>query len=183
MGDWRDALDQLIYAALDVRPFSRSHADYGRFRVVSMQFHCEVELACFLIERGYVALYQRILDALDNSLYDILPEYKAMLEQSFLTLSMTQSNEAFMREHRQRQRGDSEADRVDEIIYRYPLRMATRGHVRSCPICVICQYNLRNRQHIRQLCTTCLFHRQCIDNWMLRSRTCPICREVRIFDT
>lgn len=177
---YASVLERLIYEELENRPFPRNHQDLRTYQQLTMQYHVEVELACFLIERGYLNLYQRIGNALENELYDLPEGVSNRLETVYTNYSMNESNESFMNDHKKRERGDSAADRMDEIITAYPLAMATKKDIEACPKCVICQYEIRKRQHIRRLCDGCTFHRACIDQWLMEARTCPICRGTKI---
>ena len=180
---WASALEWFVYDEIENRPFPRHHHDCSEYTQLTMRYHVEVEMACFLIEHGYLNLYQRIWDALENELYDLPARRKTQLETAYTNYLLNQSNETFMEDHKKRERGSSAADRIDEILQKYPLAIATKKDVDCCPKCVICQYEIRYRQHIRRLCEGCMFHRGCIDRWLMESRSCPICRETRISDS
>ncbi len=182
--DWAVELERMIYQHLNELPFPRSHPRHREFLSLTMRYETDVEIACLLIECGRTALYLQISEALNGPLYDMTVRAKSQIETSYLNWATAQSEEQFMHDHDRRARGDSAADRIDEVIRKYPLRLASKSEVEECPKCVICQYPIRKRQHIRRLCEpSCVFHRACVDEWLLRSRSCPICRIERITET
>lgn len=47
--------------------------------------------------------------------------------------------------------------------------------------CVICQYEFKNNERIRKLPCEHLFHKECVDEWLLKDKACPCCKkEVRV---
>lgn len=176
-------LEILTFNFLREFPFPRDHPERLSMVRLCVQPACELELVCFLLENGAVVLYERIQNALHNELYDLPIIIRNRFENSYLKYIAEASNEAFMHDHEKRQRADSVADRLDEIIAKYPLRLATEQMVTNCPKCAICQYNIRKRQHVRRTCESCIFHRKCCDEFLLQSRTCAICRVQLITDS
>ena len=177
---WPEALAALVDDAVAEAPV---RTDRRQYAALTTRWNAEVDVACFLIERGYAPLYEAVSNALATTLYDMPLVAKARLEASFLSWSVAQSDEQFMNDHVQRQRGSSSADRIDEVGRAYPTRSARTSDVAACPKCVVCQQDLRKRQHVRCLGEGCIFHRRCIDEWLLQSRFCPICRARVINDT
>jgi hypothetical protein len=43
--------------------------------------------------------------------------------------------------------------------------------------CSICQDNFYKDQKVKKLCCKHIYHEECINKWMERSNTCPICRK------
>ena len=176
-------LEEVTFNFLRRRPFPRAHPDRMSLVRLCVQADNEVELTCFLIERGYVDLYIEISRLLQHRMYDMPIPLRNRLENSYLKYISEESNETFVDDHKTRERGDSVADRIDEIIQKYPLTTATTEMVKDCPKCSICQYSIRNRQHVRKTCTTCVYHRKCCDDFLVQSRTCAICRRILITES
>ena len=177
------ALEEMTFESLRRRPFPRTHPK--RMQLVRLCIHSnsEVELTCFLIENGYLELFQEISDGLNDRLYDLPIPIRTRIENSYLKFIEERSNETFLKDHKQRERGDSVADRIDEIIQKFPLQTATNKMLQECPKCSICQYNIKKRQHVRKTCSKCVYHRSCCDEFLIQSRTCAICRRVLITDS
>ena len=182
-GQWICELDGLSFAFLRATPFARDHPDHATLARLCREDDCEVELVCFLLERGYVELYAEIQTSLHHRLHDLPIHVRNRFEACYLRYVAAQSNEAFLEDHSNRERGESGARRMDEIIQAYPLRHASQDLMAKCAKCVICQFDIRRRQHVRQTCATCVYHRRCADAFLLRSRACAICRRVLIVDT
>ena len=59
-----------------------------------------------------------------------------------------------------------------------PFSRISPGDPHCGVICCICQESMRVRQHVR--CSPACqhaFHKKCIDRWLQRATTCPMCRE------
>ncbi|KAI3702983.1 hypothetical protein L6452_28737 [Arctium lappa] len=66
--------------------------------------------------------------------------------------------------------------RLPKCIFKISCKKIGRNgsHERSCAICL---QNFKNREEVREL-PSCrhTFHLKCIDDWLIRSGSCPICR-------
>jgi len=176
-------LEKIVLNNLKYNPFPINHPD--RMQMVAFCVHedSEIKLTCFLIEHGYVDLYEEISDALNHSLYDLPLTIRSRIENSFLKFISEESNETFLDDHKKRERGDSTVERLDEIMSKFPLKTATKKMVNNCPKCAICQYKIKQRQHVRQICDNCVYHTTCAENFLKQSRSCAICRRVVITDS
>tara|TARA_B110001452_G_C15083966_1_gene378200 strand:+ start:127 stop:798 length:672 start_codon:yes stop_codon:yes gene_type:complete len=176
-------LEYITFNFLRRQPFPREHPERQLMVQMCVQPDCEVEMTCFLLEHGYVELYQEIQDSLNHRLYDLPIPIRNRFEHSYLKFIAEQSNNTFMDDHKTRERGGSAADRIDEIIQKFPLQLATKDIIKDCKKCVICQYDIRKRQHIRKTCKSCIYHRKCADEYLLQARNCAICRRIVITET
>jgi phage gp36-like protein len=181
--DYIKTLEDITFNFLRRKPFPREHPDRMSLVRLCVQADNEVELTCFLLERGYVELYEEISTSLHHRLYDLPIPIRNRFEECYLKFIAEESNTTFVDDHKTRERGDSVADRIDEIIQKYPLGIATNEMVKDCPKCAICQYQIRKRQHIRKTCDSCCYHRKCCDEFLVQSRTCAICRRILITDS
>ena len=154
---WEEVLEHL---ASSIDTPHMSSGDRRRYLVLCMRYNAEVDVACFLIERGSSELYEAILSSLTTSLFDMPPGAKARIEASFMNWSMAQSDAQFMVDHAQRQRGSIAADRVDEIVTSYPFASATMVDLSNCPTCTICQHDLRRRKARVHYVRTCPWWRR-----------------------
>ena len=176
-------LEEITFNFLRRKPFPREHPDRMSLVRLCVQEDNEVELTCFLLERGYVELYSEISVSLTHRLYDLPIPIRNRMEQAYLKFISEESNDTLVEDHKKRERGDSVADRIDEIIQKYPLRIATTEMIKDCPKCAICQYKIRKRQHVRKTCESCCYHRKCCDDFLVQSRTCAICRKQLITES
>lgn len=176
-------LEDITFNFLRRRPFPREHPDRMSLVRLCVQADNEVELTCFLLEHGYVDLYEAIQTALHHQLYDLPLPIRNRFEEAYLRFIAEESNDTFVNDHKLRERGDSVADRIDEIIQKYPLQQATAEMVKNSPICPICQYQIRKRQHVRKTCGSCCYHRKCCDEFLVQSRSCAICRRLVITES
>lgn len=181
--DYIKTLEAITFNFLRRQPFPRNHPERMSLVRLCVQSDNEVELTCFLIEHGYVDLYQEISVSLNHRLYDMPIPVRNRIENAYLKFISEESNETFMEDHDKRERGDSVADRIDEIIQKYPLTTATKQMIQQCPKCAICQYKIRKRQHVRKTCESCMYHRKCADDYLVQARTCAICRRTLIEDS
>ncbi|XP_065012901.1 probable E3 ubiquitin-protein ligase RHA1A [Musa acuminata AAA Group] len=56
---------------------------------------------------------------------------------------------------------------------------ATRNGSHEAAECVFCLCDIEEGEEIRELRCRHLFHRSCLDRWLVRRRaTCPLCRDV-----
>lgn len=47
--------------------------------------------------------------------------------------------------------------------------------------CTVCQYDFSENEDIRKLTCGHLFHIDCVDEWLLKNKQCPLCKvEIRI---
>lgn len=176
-------LESITFNYLRRKPFPREHPERMELVRMCVQPDNEVTLTCFLLEHGYVELYQEISQSLNHRLYDMPLIIRTRIENAYLKFISEESNDTFMDDHSKRERGDSVADRIDEIIQKYPLRLANKDMIKDCPKCAICQYQIRKRQHVRLTCDTCMYHRKCCDEYLVQARTCAICRKILITDS
>ena len=177
-------LEGITFNCLRQEPFPRNHPERMTLVRLCVQGDNEIELTCFLIEHGYVDLYQEVSAALQHRLYDLPIMVRNRIENAYLKFISEESNETYMEDHKSRERGESVSDRIGEIIQKYPLMMATTRMVKDCPKCSICQYNIRKRQHVRKTCVGgCCYHRKCCDDYLIQCRTCAICRRMLITDS
>lgn len=175
-------LDGLNLDALKNRTFDVQHPRRAEFINLIKHRGLALRLSVFLLKNGYQELYTRILNGLMSGQFEFPEFVKNRLEEAFFTYLEEESNNQFMRDHEKRNRASSVERRMDEIITRYPLRLATTQHIADCPTCVICMENIRKRQHVRDLHDNCILHRKCADQWFIRNKNCPICRKVCIED-
>jgi len=176
-------LEAITFNCLRRSPFPRSHPERMTMVRLCVQNDNEVELTCFLIEHGYLYLYQEISASLNHRLYDMPIPVRNRIENAYLNFISEESNETFMEDHSKRERGNSMADRIDEIIQKYPLQIASKYMADKCPKCAICQYRIKKRQHVRVTCESCIYHRKCVDDYLIQARTCAICRRQLIEDS
>lgn len=62
-------------------------------------------------------------------------------------------------------------------IWRMSVRSLTRCTCVPLPRCVICMMDFVYRDPIRFLPCMHIYHMDCIDDWLMRSFTCPSCME------
>ncbi|KAK4872148.1 hypothetical protein RN001_016272 [Aquatica leii] len=65
--------------------------------------------------------------------------------------------------------------KIINFIDRYSVRMYSK----QCDCnekCVVCMYNYQEHEHLRKLQCNHKFHRKCVDEWLVKSYLCPICR-------
>ena len=174
-------VDRLCIEALRSRPFEPDHPDRCRLVALLLGQMRAVSTACFLVERGYTDLYADLHSLPPSVTSGIEPETWRRLEACYTRWVAEESNAQFMLDHDRRGRGDSEADRVAEIQETYPARVADLRTAEECPQCAVCLYPIvATTDTVRALSATCVFHRDCIDPWLLANRHCPKCRAVRI---
>lgn len=74
---------------------------------------------------------------------------------------------------------DNEDDTItiDELTNGTTLFPITEEDIRDGKECYICQQNAKHNEiwRVIRLCGHC-FHQQCIDKWICRNSTCPVCR-------
>ena len=181
--DHHALLDVLIHRCLRRTPFSMENQEYQRYSELMKRRDAQLDLVCFLVANGYSSLYLQIIGH-QHDLWLMPRRAWNRIEESYVSWAASESNVTFMDDHDRRGRGNSEADRLNEIMTRFPRKAATKATAAACPICTICLESVRVRQHVRELCgQSCVFHKRCIDRWLLGNRTCPTCRRLSIIDT
>lgn len=176
-------LEEITFNCLRRQPFPRDHPERMTLVRLCVQGDQEIELTCFLLENGYVDLYTELSFSLQHRLYDLPIAIRNRIENAYLKFISEESNDSLIDDHKKRERGESVADRIDEIIQKYPLVVATKKIIKDCPKCAICQYQIRTRQHVRKTCESCCYHRKCCDEFLVQSRTCAICRKQLITES
>ena len=172
----------LVNEVLDARPFPSTSVGIEEFLSLfeHRSLYNAVECAAFLIGHGYEHLYPRILADLRNEEVGIrMPaRIKTILESSSLAVVLERSNDTLTsdRERREAPSGGWGA-REAELNNTFPIVFANNRHRGDCPNCVICQEELKLRQHIRIIHDKHIFHRGCIDRYLRTNRNCPICRQ------
>ena len=58
-------------------------------------------------------------------------------------------------------------------IIQFEQDISLEGEAPCCPIC-LCEYE--EKQELRRLPCGHLFHRECVDEWLLSRASCPTCR-------
>ncbi|KAH3758628.1 hypothetical protein Pelo_9539 [Pelomyxa schiedti] len=53
---------------------------------------------------------------------------------------------------------------------------STKGSVLQCQMCAICQQDFKHGHVVRTLPCFDSFHMDCVDQWLVLSKRCPICR-------
>ena len=47
--------------------------------------------------------------------------------------------------------------------------------------CIICQYDFKENEYLRKLSCEHFYHKDCVDEWLLKDKHCPICKnEVKL---
>lgn len=66
-------------------------------------------------------------------------------------------------------------------INRLPLVSYSKYVYKAEDKCVICQYEFKNNERVRKLPCGHIFHKECVDEWLLKDKACPCCKkEVRV---
>jgi len=69
---------------------------------------------------------------------------------------------------------EEEKERKREVISNIPLkRYSIKGGTDNCTICF---ETLRRKEFVRRLGCSHLFHKKCIDQWLMEKLECPMCR-------
>jgi len=138
-----------------------------------------LDAVCFLIEAGYDDLYEVIYEALDNE-----DEYKlnmpqwvmARVEQSYMRLVTLRSNDTVLTDKTKRGKPKDMDAREKEIEENFPIIHISNKMIKETPKCVICQEEMKLREHVRNLHHHCTFHRRCIDSYLKEAQDCPVCK-------
>ena len=160
--------------ALRTTPFDETNEDFLRAK----NSNNIVDLACFLVEHGYDALYLNIQSCALEAFFP-RPTIISRLEQARLAWVAAQSTRTFEDEHVKRNRAESWDLRLGEIDTKFPKKHATRKQVKGGVKCCICLYEIKHKQHVRTVtCCEQLFHRKCVDTHFQFAINCPLCRTV-----
>ena len=181
---WLEQLEYITVCHLAKRPLESTHPRRVELVRLCLDTTKTLELACLVIELGFGWLYRDLVSALRESIIDLPSSARQRLETCYLTVVAKASDDQFMVEHERRGRGNSEDERIDEIVRRYPtLRWVQTSQVRrpSGLRCVICCEGLECA--VRRTCQTCVYHQQCIDRWLIANREGPVCRRPLNVDT
>ena len=68
----------------------------------------------------------------------------------------------------------------DKINKNLPSMRCTQEYSGEC--CTICLEDFTVGDHLRKMNCDHIFHKDCIDDWLIRNNSCPICREKAIDD-
>ena len=175
---WLLQLEYITVFHLAKQPLKHTHPRRVELVRLCLDTTKTVELACLVLELGFVGLYSDLVSALHESIIDMPHSARQQLETCYLSVVSKASNDHFMVEHDRRGRGNSSEDRIEEIGRWYPTLRWTSTESRQCVIC--CE---ALADAVRRTCQTCVYHQHCIDRWLIANRQCPVCRRRLIHET
>ena len=174
--EFQNDIETYVNEALRTKPFDESNDEFVQAR----DSDNIVDLAVFLVKNGYDTLYMNIQScALELRRPHIGTIIVSRLERAHILSVTVESTTTFDAEEDSRNRPKDLDLRIEEVNNKFPKRCATRKQIKCDIKCVICQYNVKHKQHIRTLtCCGGVFHRKCIDKQFEFKPTCPLCRAV-----